>query len=170
MMKRGMTRREREVTDQEEIITILDRCMVVHLAMVEDGKPYVVAMNYGYTMEDGKLTLYLHGAQQGRKLDILRANPDVYFEMECDVIPFRGKLACQCGTAYASVMGSGSARILEDLEERKAGLSAFMKTQTGKDFEFQERMISAVSVIRVDVEEYTAKRRPLPVNAEVLQE
>lgn len=168
MMKRGMTKREREVTEQEAILEILDQCKIVHLAMVDEGKPYVVAMNYGYTMEDGKLTLYMHGATRGRKLDIMRANPDVYFEMECDVVPFGGRIACQYGTAYASVMGSGKARILEALEERKAGLSAFMKTQTGLDFEFQERMISAVSVIRVDVDEYTAKRRPLPPAADVL--
>ena len=170
MMRRGMTRREREVTDQEAILEILDKCKILHLAMVDEGKPYVVAMNYGYTMEDGKLTLYMHGATQGRKLDIMRANPDVYFEMECDVVPFGGRIACQYGTAYASVMGSGKAKVLEDLEERKAGLSAFMKTQTGLDFEFQERMISAVSVIRVDVDEYTAKRRPLPPAADVLTE
>ena len=168
MMKRGMTKREREVTEQEAILEILNQCKIVHLAMVDEGKPYVVAMNYGYTMDEGKLTLYMHGATQGRKLDIMRANPDVYFEMECDVVPFGGRIACQYGTAYASVMGSGKARILEELEERKAGLSAFMKTQTGLDFEFQERMISAVSVIRVDVDEYTAKRRPLPPAADVL--
>lgn len=170
MMRRGMTRREREVTDPVAIREILDKCKIVHLAMVDEGKPYVVALNYGYTMEDGKLTLYMHGATQGRKLDIMRANPDVYFEMECDVVPFGGRIACQYGTAYASVMGSGKAKVLEDLEERKAGLSAFMKTQTGLDFEFQERMISAVSVIRVDVDEYTAKRRPLPPAADVLTE
>lgn len=164
MVKRGMTRREREVTDSAAILEILDKCKIVHLAMVDEGKPYVVAMNYGYTMEDGKLTLYMHGATQGRKLDILRANPDVYFEMECDVVPFDGRIACQYGTAYASVMGNGTARILDDVEERKEGLSVFMKSQTGLDFEFQDRMVSAVSVIRVDVDEYTAKRRPLPVN------
>ena len=168
MAGHGMTRREREVTDREAILEILDKCKIVHLAMVDEGKPYVVAMNYGYTMEDGKLTLYMHGATKGRKLDVMRANPDVYFEMECDVIPFGGRIACQYGNAYASVMGSGKAQILEDLEERKAGLSAFMKTQTGLDFEFQERMISAVSVIRVDVDEYTAKRRPLPPASDVL--
>ena len=63
---------------------------------------------------------------------------------------------------YASVMGKGTARIVEDVEEKKQAMSALMKTQTGKDFSFNDRLVSIVAVIRIDVEEYTAKHRPLP--------
>ena len=66
-MNRGMTRRERQITDLQEIRGILDRAKIVHIGMVDGGRPYVVPMNYGYTMEDGQLTLYLHGANRGRK-------------------------------------------------------------------------------------------------------
>ena len=61
----GMTRREREVTDIGEIIKILDNAKVLHLGMVDGDEPYVVPMNYGYTLEDGKLTIWLHGAKRG---------------------------------------------------------------------------------------------------------
>ena len=60
-------------------------------------------------------------------------------------------------------MGKGKAEILTDIEDKKKGLSIFMKTQTGKDFEFEDKMVSIVSVIRIQVSEYTAKRRPMPV-------
>ena len=159
-MKHGITKREREVTDPQEILEILDKSMVVHLAMVDGDEPYVVPMNYGYTMEDGKLTVYLHGALWGRKLDIIRVNPKVFFSLECDVVPFDGDIACRYGTTYASVMGSGIAEIVEDVEEKKMGLSVLMKTQTGKDFTFEDKMVSIVSVIKIDVAEYTAKERP----------
>ena len=165
-MKQGITKREREVTELSEIMDILDRSKVVHVAMVDGDEPYVVPMNYGYTMEDGKLTLYLHGATKGRKLDVLRANPKVFFSLECDTVSFDGPVACRHGMAYASVMGSGTARIVEDVEAKKQGLSILMKTQTGKDFTFDERMVSIVSVIRIDVKDYTAKRRPLPERCE----
>ena len=59
-------------------------------------------------------------------------------------------------------MGRGTAEILEDVEEKEKGLSILMKTQTGKDFEFNEQLVSIVSVIKITVSEYTAKRRPLP--------
>jgi len=163
MMKRGITRRELEVTDTQEIIEILDKCKIVHIAMVDDGEPYVVPLNYGYTMEEDQLTLYLHGALKGRKLDVMRKNPKVFFEMNCDVVPFDGKIACQFGTSYSSIMGRGEAEILEDVEEKKAGLSLFMKSQTRMDFEFTDKMVSAVSVIRIKVKDYTAKKRPHPL-------
>lgn len=158
----GMTRRERQVTDINEIIKILDKSKVVHLGMVDGDEPYVVPMNYGYTMEDGKLTLYLHGAKRGRKLDLIRANPKVFFEMCCDIVPFEGEVACKYGITYASVMGRGIAEIVEDVEEKKFALSALMKTQTGKDFEFEDKMTSIVSVIKINTVEYTAKHRPMP--------
>ena len=159
-MKKGITRREREVTDPGRICEILDKSMVLHLGMVDGDEPYVVPMNYGYTMEDDKLTVYLHGALWGRKLDIIRVNPKVFFSLECDVVPFDGDIACRYGTTYASVMGSGIAEIVTDVEEKKKGLSVLMKTQTGKDFTFEDKMVSIVSVIKIDVAEYTAKERP----------
>jgi len=160
-MKQGITRREREVTDPAKIIEILDKGMIVHIGMVDGDEPYVVPMNYGYTMEEGKLTLYLHGAKWGRKLDVMRANPKVFFSIECDVQAFDGPIACRYGTSYSSILGKGTAEILEDVEEKKAGLSIFMKTQTGKDFTFDDKMVSIVSVIKINVSAYTAKHRPV---------
>ena len=157
-----MTRRELEITDPKEIQDILDQSMVLHLGLVDDGMPYIVSMNYGYTMEDGKLVLYVHGAAEGYKLDVIRKNPTCCFEMECGVQPFEGAVACQYGTAYQSLMGRGTAVIVDDVSEKQRAMTILMKTQTGKDFSFEERLVSIVSVIRIDVTEYTAKKRPLP--------
>ena len=159
----GMTRRERQVTDINEIIKILDKSKVLHLGLVDGDEPYVVPMNYGYTLEDGELCIYLHGATVGRKIDIMKKNPKVFFEMECDVVPFEGKVACQYGTTYASVMGLGTAEILEKPEDKIDGLTKFMKTQTGKDFTFNDKMVSIVSVIKITAKDFTAKKRPKPM-------
>ena len=158
----GMTKRERQITDEAQIRAILDTAKVLHLGLAVDNEPYVVPMNYGYTWEEGKLTLYLHSAVMGKKLDMIRANPTVFFELECDLSPFEGEKACQYGLAYSSVMGRGTAWIVEDAEEKMRAMSILMKTQTGKDFSFNERLVSIVAVIRIDVAEFTAKHRPLP--------
>ena len=160
----GMTKRERQVTDPQQIREILDTAQVVHLGLCVDNEPYVVPMNYGYTMEDGKLTLYLHSAVRGKKLDMIRSNPKVFFEMDCDRKPFEGNLPCQYGLSYSSLMGRGTAAIVEDVEEKKKAMSILMKTQTDKDFSFEDRLVSIVTVIRIDAAEYTAKHRPLPEN------
>lgn len=158
----GMTKRERQITDEARIEKILDTAKVLRLGLAVDNEPYVVPMNYGYKKENGKLVLYLHSAVQGKKLDMIRANPRVFFELDCDLAPFEGEKPCQYGLAYSSVMGRGKAKIVEDVQEKMEAMTVLMKTQTGKDFSFNERLVSIVAVIRIDVEEYTAKHRPLP--------
>ena len=158
----GMTKRERQITDEHQIQAILDTAKVLHLGLAVDNEPYVVPMNYGCTWEDGRLVLYLHSALVGKKLDMIRANPKVFFEMDCDLMPFEGEKPCQYGLAYSSVMGRGTATLVEDVEEKIKAMSILMKTQTGKDFTFEDRLVSIVAVIRIDVVEYTAKHRPLP--------
>ena len=158
----GLTKREIKITEPEEIARILDTAKVLHMGLAVDNEPYVLPMNYGYTLEEGKLTLYLHSAVKGRKLDMIRANSKVSFSIDCDRQPFEGKVPCQYGLVYSSVMGHGTATIVEDVEEKMQAMSILMKTQTGKDFTFNERLVSIVAVIRIDVAEYTAKNRPLP--------
>ena len=160
----GMTKRERQITDEKQIMKILDTGKVLHLGLAVNDEPYVVPMNYGYTMEDGKLVMYLHSAVRGKKLDMIRANPKVFFEVDCDLVPFEGVLPCQHGLSYSSVMGRGTATIVEDTQEKMKAMTILMKTQTEKDFEFNERLVSIVAVIRIDVAEYTAKHRPIPEN------
>ena len=158
----GMTKRERQITDEAQITAILDAGKVLHLGLAVDNEPYVVPMNYGYTRENGKLVMYLHSAVRGKKLDMIRANPRVFFEIDCDLVPFESELPCQYGLSYSSVMGKGIAHIVDDVEEKKKAMSILMKTQTNKDFTFEDRLVSVVAVIRIDVEAYTAKHRPIP--------
>ena len=95
---------------------------------------------------------------------MIRANPRVFFEMDCHWKPFEGEKPCQYGLSYSSIMGRGEARIVEDVEEKMAAMTALMKTQTGKDFSFNEKLVGMVAVIRIDVAEYTGKHRPIPEN------
>ena len=159
----GLTRREKLITDEAVIRNILEKAKVLHLGLVDGDEPYIVPMNYGHTFENGRLVIWLHGATSGRKYDIIRKNPKVFIEMECDLIPFEGEVACKYGLSYYSLMGKGIAEIVDDTEEKKHGLVLLMKAQTGKDdFTFDDKITKVVSVIRIDVAEYTAKHRPMP--------
>ena len=160
----GMTKRENQITDPAEIRRILDTAKVLRLGIAVDNVPHIVPMNYGYTMEEGRLTFYLHSAVKGDKLELLRSNPNICFELDCDLVPFEGKVACQYGLSYTALSGRGRAVIVEDTAEKMEAMSVLMKTQTGKDFTFNERLVSIVAVIRVDVTEFAAKHRPIPEN------
>lgn len=157
-----MRKREREITDIQEIHSILDNCKILHLGLSDDGQPYVVPLNFGYIFENGILVFYLHGANEGYKYEVIRKNPRVSFAMECDAIPFEGKVACQYGMSYRSIMGTGKAEIITDTEEKQLGMSILMKSQTGKDFTFNEKLVSIVNVIKITVDNFSAKKRPMP--------
>ena len=157
-----MRRKDRQITDLEAIRAILDKAKVLHLAMIDGARPYVVPMNYGYVLAAGRLTLYLHGAKEGRKLDVLQQNDRVVFVLETDVSPVSGgDIPCKYGEAYASVMGEGRAVLLTDSAEKMAALSILMKTQTGRTFSFTPEMTDGGAVIRIDVDSFTAKARPM---------
>ena len=80
-----MRRKDREVTDIRQIESIIEKAKVVHIGMIDGGAPYVVPMQYGYVFTDGALTLYLHGAKEGRKIDCIKKNPNVCIELETDI-------------------------------------------------------------------------------------
>ena len=160
----GMTKREYQITDEAQIRRILDRARVLRLGLSVDNVPYIYPMNYGYTLENGELKFYLHSAVRGNKLDLLRKNPNVCFELDCDLVPFAGKVACQYGLSYCAISGRAKAVLVEDTAAKEEAMSILMKTQTGRDFVFNERLVSIVAVIRLDVTEFTAKHRPIPEN------
>lgn len=157
-----MLKREREVTDMDQILSILDRGCVMHLGLSDDGQPYVVPMNYGYIYKNEKLVLYLHGAKEGYKYEVIQKNPKVSFSIECGVNPFEGKTACQYGMTYECMLGKGIAEVTDDVDEKIKALTLLMKTQTGQDFTFNDKLVSIVKVIKITVTEFSAKKRPLP--------
>ena len=79
-----MRRNDREITDSREILSIVNECKVIRLAMLdEQGLPYIIPLNFGYRFADGVFTFYCHSAREGRKLELLRRDPRVSFEMDC---------------------------------------------------------------------------------------
>lgn len=155
-----MRRHDREVKDPEEIKEILDACKVCRLGMSDGDLIYIVPMNFGYEWDEDKLTLYFHGAQEGKKLDLLRKNPVVGIEMDGMHELQEGKTVCQYSYSYGSIIGSGKAKIVEEPDQKLHGLASVMLHQTGKEFEeFRKNpgLAKAAAVIRVDVGEFTCK-------------
>ena len=156
-----MRRTDREVTDINEIMQIVERAKILHLGLFDSEYPYVLPLHYGYEYVDGSLVFYLHSAKEGHKLDLIKINPNVCIEMECNVeLISGGEVPCKYGAAYVSVIGRGRAAMIGDVREKIKGLSLLMKNQTGQEFTIDEQMASTVEVIKVIVDEFTAKSRP----------
>ena len=158
-----MRRKDREVTDLEAIGRIIGDCKVLRLGMVDEGRPYVVPMNFGFDLRDGVLELYCHSAPEGRKVEVLRRKPEVCFEMDCGHRLVEAEAACGYGFAYSSVIGEGTVGFIEDHEEKLRALLRIMEHQTGRsDFSIPDAALRGVLVFGVAVGSFTAKQRLLP--------
>jgi nitroimidazol reductase NimA-like FMN-containing flavoprotein (pyridoxamine 5'-phosphate oxidase superfamily) len=153
-----MRRSNREIKDLGELLAILDKCDVCRLALCDGDKPYIVPLNFGYTFEDERLTLFFHGAKEGRKLDVIAQNPNACFEMDCSHELLTGEAACDFSMKFESVIGNGRITLCETAEEKTFGLSRVMaKYSPGKTYTFPEPMVRATAVLRLDVTDFTGK-------------
>jgi uncharacterized protein len=155
-----MRRKEREVTDINGIEEILIQCKTCHVAMVDDGLPYVVPLSYGYKILKGNaLELYFHSAPEGRKLDVLKCNNKVCFEMAYEGEPAHSETPCNSGYYYASIIGFGEVVFLERTDEKGEALSVMFKHQTGRDVTFTAEQTKSVCVFKIVSREFTGKEK-----------
>lgn len=155
---REMRRQDRRITEPAVICAVLDKCRTLHLGLVEDGRAYIVPLNYGWTEENGRYILYAHSAAEGRKIDLIRGGADVGFEMETGVEYFDADTACGWGNRYESIIGEGRATLLSTPEEKRQALAAIMAHYSArKDYTFEDAMVNLVQVIQIDVTALSCK-------------
>jgi nitroimidazol reductase NimA-like FMN-containing flavoprotein (pyridoxamine 5'-phosphate oxidase superfamily) len=151
-----MRRKDREITDRAELLRILRAARVCRLAMSDVDRPYLVPLSYALDGED----LVLHSARTGRKIDILRRNPAVCFEVEEGVEVAVGPSPCETGMRFRTVIGHGVAELVEDLAERARLLGLFGPRYGAPDRQLPARELERTAVLRIRVRELTGKRCP----------
>ncbi len=153
-----MRRKKQEITEQTVVQDVLARATVCHLGLSDSGRPYVVPLLYGYDPQSN--CLYFHCAREGYKLDILRHSPAVCFEVEADLELTPNAQACGWSIKYRSVIGYGQASIIQDAQERNAGLQAIMQhyAGAGRTYVFEEREMDKTLVFKVAIESMTGKK------------
>ena len=160
MGTRPMRRTKKEIGDRAEVLRILDQAEVMRLGMVDDGCPYVVPLNFARDGDD----VWFHAALTGRKLDCLRAVPAVCVEVDEFLGMNKGPRACvDWSTDYVSVIGFGTAEIVEDPAQKIRGLRALMHKYSGRDdWEFDDDTVARTAVVRIRLESLSGKRSPAP--------
>lgn len=156
-----MRRKDREVTDLEQIFEIVDHCSIANVGMIDQGRPYVVALNFGYERKGDMLILYFHSAYEGRKMNALKENPFVYFEMNCvnELIKGSKENPCAYSWRYDSVMGSGRVEFIEERKEKAYAFDRLIQ-HMGKEnetFDYPEAMLKKTCVYRICSTDFTGK-------------
>lgn len=98
-----MRRKDRRVTDEALIDSILKECGVVRIGLYDEDRIYVVPVNYGYTYEDGRLSIYFHGGRSGHRLDCIRRNPKAGFVIDTGEMVIPAEEACDFTNHYHSI-------------------------------------------------------------------
>lgn len=154
-----MRRKDREITDSGQIDEIILNCDCLRLGMADGGEVYIVPLNFGFTHEGEKRSFYFHSAAEGRKIDLLRKNGRVGFELDTGHAVNAGETACGYSFRFQSVTGTGTVSFVVNREEKAAALRQLMlhyaKTA---NWPFDCRTLDAVTVFRLDVETLACKK------------
>ncbi|MCD8087352.1 MAG: pyridoxamine 5'-phosphate oxidase family protein [Oscillospiraceae bacterium] len=154
-----MRRTDREIRDINEIIQVMEQCDVCRLALNDEaGYPYILPLNFGMRVEDGQITLYFHGAETGRKYELLARDNRVSFEMDRGHNLVLDEEQGNCTMEYESVIGRGRVDIVPE-EEKMEALHILMAHYRREDFPFNEAAVPRTTIMRLTVEQLTGKRR-----------
>jgi len=150
-----MRRANREIFDQSAIKALMEEALVCRIGFCDDGTPYVVPMNFGL----GENCLFLHCATEGRKLDILRRNDRVCFEMDFLREIKQGTKSCGWGARYESVIGFGRAILVDDPAEKRFALDRIMDHYGAQGpHHYPDDVLAMTTVIRIEIESLGGKR------------
>ncbi len=153
-----MRRGDREIKEFSEIIRVMEQCDVCRLALNNDGYPYILPLNFGMQVEDGRVVLYFHGAAEGTKYKLIEKDNRATFEMDCShklVMQQTGDV-CSCTMEYQSVMGKGRIEMVSE-ERKQEALGILMKHYHKEECSFSGAVAMHTTVFRLVVSELTGK-------------
>ena len=149
-----MRRKDKEVKNKDIIKSALNRAIVCRLGLTENDMPYIVPMNFGY--KDN--CLYFHSAPIGKKIEIIKKNNQVCFEIDIDHEVVITESACNATMKYLSIIGFGIAELIDDFEQKQKALQIIMDHYSPKKIhEFSKKMTERIVIIKVKIEEMTGK-------------
>lgn len=150
-----MRKARQEIRDQLTLEEILRGAIICRMAMMDGDLPYIIPFNYGYN----KACLYIHSAPDGKKIDLLRKNKRVCFEVEDTIEITTGDKACDWSTRYRSVVGYGNVEILSDEASKQQGLEVIMAQHGAPELvEFNPKNINRMVILKLTITSMSGKQ------------
>jgi nitroimidazol reductase NimA-like FMN-containing flavoprotein (pyridoxamine 5'-phosphate oxidase superfamily) len=140
-----LRRSDRAITDPGVLREMLASQKMMTLALCRDEVPYLVTLNYGYDRANDHL--YFHCAGEGKKIDYLDANPNVWGQ----ILEDRGYVVGACDHAFRSVHFKGVVRWVEDIEEKRKALTIMIEHLEPDPEPVKRQQIKDASLARVRI-------------------
>lgn len=158
-----MRRKDREIASFNQIVEVMKRCKVCHVAFYGDDYPYVVPMNFGISVDGKNVTLFFHGAKMGKKHDLIKKNNKVGFVMEDahSIVTGPHVGACECTMEFECVMGTGVIEYVDDDEKTNALKTMLQQyhVSEGENYHFHDEVVPNVAVLQLRVNSLSGKKR-----------
>jgi uncharacterized protein len=150
-----MRRKQYEITDTAIIEDILSNSEVCRIALIDNDKPYIVPLNYGYKNN----AIYFHSSPHGKKIELLKTNNKVCFEIELFTEIIKNEIPCSWGAKYRSIIGYGTIEFLTDPDKKREGLDIIMAHYGKTDNNiYQDKQIEKVLILKLKIKEMTGKQ------------
>ncbi len=151
-----MRRKDREITNKNEIINLLNRCNTIRLGLFNGEHPYIVPLSFGTDLRNDEIIVYFHSAKVGVKVDCINHNQNVCIEADIfyKVEPWEQGIT----TRYESVIGIG--RVYEvDEKEKLYGLTKILEHYNHLDYPVDKcKGLSNAKVYKIILHHLTGKR------------
>ena len=153
---------QRAVYDRDAVNQILDEALLCHVGFVADGQPFVIPTSYG---RDGDV-LYIHGSVASRMLRNLEQGAPACITVTLLDGLVLARSVFNHSMNYRSVVILGTATLVDDPAEKIAALRALSEHILPHRWDDarqpNERELKATSVLRIAINEFSAKVRVGP--------
>ena len=153
-----MRRKDREITNKEDLIKVMEKCDVCRIALNHDGYPYILPLNFGMAVREDKVELYFHGALEGMKYELMARDNRAGFEMDCGHRLVMEEDKGSCGMEYESVIGRGHMDRVPDSEKYEGRCIIMGKCHKLED-PFNKAAMPQTKVFKLVVESMEGKAR-----------
>ena len=156
-MRYHIRRKDKEITNPEQLKKILKTTEYVTLALIKDDEPYLVSLSHAY--DETENCIYFHSAPEGKKLEYMRAHPTVWGQAMLDHGYHKG----QCSHLYASVMFRGRIKFIDDVDIKRHAFRSMVQQLEPDPDSIMDDMLASKSlpttvVGRINIKHMTGKK------------
>jgi len=145
----------KDITVDDRIEDVIKKCKICRVGMIDGERPYVLAFCFGYTDK----TIYLHCAQEGKKIEVLKANNNVCIEFDTDheVFARHEQVACSWRLRYRSVLAYGKAEFVDDYDQKVEALNLIMANFSERTFEYTKPAVNNIAIIKIKIDDWSGR-------------
>jgi nitroimidazol reductase NimA-like FMN-containing flavoprotein (pyridoxamine 5'-phosphate oxidase superfamily) len=149
-----MRRKDKEITDKSEIEAIIKKADICQIALSDNNNPYVFPVCFGYKDR----TIFFHSAPEGKKIGLIKKNPNVCFQIHTDTDLLSAEKGCDWSIRFRSVTGFGKAEFIDGIEAKIRAIQSILKQYSNECYEISPESLEKTTLIQIKVERMTGKK------------